>query len=243
MTDHNESFRAIVDQRRAVRVFDKNALFDHAAVTRSLELAIKAPSSSNLQLWEFYRLRSEGIKQRAHAICLNQSAAKTARELCVFVTRKDCWRQRAAFNLETLKEQFGPGKLDKRQKAALKYYDKLIPFVYQEGFFGLFGQAKKLAMASLGLLKPVYRELGSADMTTVVHKSCALAAQTFMLAMVAEGYATCPMEGCDSKRLKKLLNLPKNAQINMVVAVGPADKKGIYGPRSRVPLSQLVHEL
>ena len=36
-----------------------------------------------------------------------------------------------------------------------------------------------------------------------MHKTCALAAQTFMLAMSNEGYDTCPMEGFDSRRVKK----------------------------------------
>ena len=46
-------------------------------------------------------------------------------------------------------------------------------------------------------------------MNTVVHKSCALVAQTFMLAMAEEKYDTCPLEGFDTWKIKKLLNLPR----------------------------------
>jgi hypothetical protein len=38
------------------------------------------------------------------------------------------------------------------------------------------------------------REVSESDMNTVVHKSCALVAQTFMLAMAEQNYDTCPLE-------------------------------------------------
>ena len=43
------------------------------------------------------------------------------------------------------------------------------------------------------------------------------------------GYDSCPMEGIDSKRIKKLLNLPRKAQISMVISAGKRAKNGIYG--------------
>ena len=75
------------------------------------------------------------------------------------------------------------------------------------------------------------------------HKSAALAAQTFMLSMKAEGYDTCPMEGFDSKRVLSFLKLPKGAEINMIIAVGTAAPKGIYGDRVRVPNHHTIFEL
>ena len=40
-------------------------------------------------------------------------------------------------------------------------------------------------------------------MKVVIHKSTALVAQTFMIAMANEGYDACPLEGFGSKVLKK----------------------------------------
>ena len=74
----------------------------------------------------------------------------------------------------------------------------------------------------------------------MVHKSCALAAQTFMLSFAAEGFHSCPMEGFDKKRVKKLLSLPRGAEINMIVSVGKGTEKGIWGPRFRVPYNEVV---
>ena len=51
----------------------------------------------------------------------------------------------------------------------------------------------------------MYREVSSGDVRVITHKSAALAAQSFMISMGAIGYDTCPMEGFDSKRIKKQL--------------------------------------
>ena len=82
-----------------------------------------------------------------------------------------------------------------------------------------------------------------ADVRIMVHTSCALAAQTFMLAMSAAGADTCPMEGFDSQRVKQLLHLPKASQINMVLACGPRSDKGVWGERFRVPFETVYRRL
>lgn len=76
-------------------------------------------------------------------------------------------------------------------------------------------------------------------MRVVVHKSCALAAQTFILAMDNEGYDTCPMEGFDSKRVKNILNLPMGVEINMIVSCGIRDNEGVWGDKIRIPFDEV----
>ena len=71
-----------------------------------------------------------------------------------------------------------------------------------------------------------------------------IAAQTFMIAMANEGYDTCPLEGFDSRRMKKLLKLPHGAGINMVIPCGIRDgNKGIWGERGRVPFDEIYHRI
>jgi nitroreductase len=81
---------------------------------------------------------------------------------------------------------------------------------------------------------------GLADQRVTVHKSCALAAQTFMLSIAAEGFDSCPMEGFDQRRVKKNLNLPKGAEINMIISVGKGLPEGIWGERLRLPFDEVV---
>jgi nitroreductase len=80
-------------------------------------------------------------------------------------------------------------------------------------------------------------------MRIVAHKSAALAAQTFMLAMADKGYDTCPMEGTDTLRIKKMLGLPYGAEINMVVGCGIRLPEGVYGDRFRVPFEEVYKKL
>ncbi len=80
-------------------------------------------------------------------------------------------------------------------------------------------------------------------MRVVAHKTCALAAQTFMLAMANENYDTCPMEGFDSIKVKNILKLPYGAEINMVVSCGIRDEKGVWGDRMRIPFNEVYHKI
>lgn len=80
-------------------------------------------------------------------------------------------------------------------------------------------------------------------MKVVIHKSTSLAAQTFMIAMANEGYDTCPLEGFDSKVLKKALPLPRQAEVNMVIACGMRNgNEGIWGERCRVPFDEVYFQ-
>lgn len=241
MNHQTEVFDQLVKSRRSVRIFDQTKHFDHEAVTRSLQRALLAPNSSNMQLWEFYRIQSNDAKKSMAPICLKQQAAKTAQEIVVFVCPRNKWRSRLLFNLENFivnKQQ-----MNAQEKKVYHYYNKLLPSIYRNDPFGFLGLLRKIFVSVMGLKKPIYREVLLSDIRIMAHKSCALAAQTFMLSIAAEGYASCPMEGFDSKRLRKMLKLPPQTEINMAIAVGAPHEKGIYGPRKRIVLDQICHVL
>jgi len=44
-------------------------------------------------------------------------------------------------------------------------------------------------------------------------------------------------------RVKKILNLPASAEINMILGCGIRDENGVYGPRFRVPLEEVYFKL
>jgi nitroreductase len=240
MNNQAAIFDQIVERRRSIRIYDENAFFDETSVTRSLERATLAPNSSNLQLWEFYRVKTKSKKDELAKYCLGQKAASTANELIVFVTRKDKWKENAKFVLGEAKKDF-PEKIGKRQKLVTDYYSKLIPILYGNDFFDISGKLKKIASFGVGVFQPIAREVDANDIRVVVHKSLALAAQTFMLSMTAEGYDTCPMEGFDSKRVKSFLKLSNAAEIGMIVSVGLAKPEGLYGRRVRIPNNKIIH--
>lgn len=232
-----------VSYRRSVRVFTNEPL-DDEKVTSCLELASLAPTSSNLQLWEFYHVTDKDKKKEIAASCFNQSAAKTAQQLVVVVVRRDLWRKRAQANLHYLKkafettENFDP----KRKKMVMNYYGKLIPTLYST-FYGIKGWAVYVFAQIVGLFRPMYRQTRKSDLRIVAHKSAGLAAQNFMISMAAIGYDTCPMEGHDSLRVKKALGLGRGTEINMVIGCGKRDEKGVYGARFRVPFKEVYRKV
>ncbi len=235
----SQEFDTIVNFRRSNRKFDENIAVPGEVIQRSLDRAILSPNSSNMQLWEFYWIQSESKIAEFIPLCLDQSAAKTAKQMVVFVTRKDKWRERAKWNYDKILESTKgtPGKL---QKAGLNYYKKVMPLLYMNDGFGIMSLTRRTISFFMGLNKPFYRTGGISNQRIMAHKSCALAAQTFMLSVAAEGFHTCPMEGFDEKRVKKALNLPRGAEINMIISIGKGTEEGVWGPRWRVPNTEVI---
>lgn len=237
----------VLNFRRSVRVFDKEKPLDPQKVKHCLELAALAPNSSNMQLWEFYQITRPELMAKISKACLDQTATSTASEIVVFVTRQDLYRQRARFVLEFEKGNIRRNSPQERQEKRIRdrelYYGKVMPFLYAR-FFGILGFFRVIVAKIIGIFRPMVREVSECDMRVVVHKSCALAAQTFMIAMANEGYDTCPLEGFDSAQIKKLLKLPQGAGINMVIGCGIRDgNKGIWGERGRVPFDEVYHRI
>jgi nitroreductase len=192
-----------------------------------------------MQLWEFYWIKSEGELEKFIPLCLNQQAARTAQQMVVFVTRKDKWRERAKWNLSKIKGTL-VGEPNKLQKGGMDYYSKVMPLLYMNDGLGIMSTIRRLISFFAGLRKPFFRTGGSSNQRIMVHKSCALAAQTFMLSIAAEGFHSCPMEGFDEKRVKRTLGLPRGAEINMIISVGKGTEEGIWGPRFRVPNEEVI---
>ena len=233
-----------IKHRRSVRNYKEEPI-DPEMVKACIENAVLAPTSSNLQLWEFYQVTDPGIRKKIAHACMDQPAAATARQLVVVVVRKDKWRERVRANLAFLKSSFGTkpkSDFTRREKFVITYYSKIMPSLYTD-FLGILGFLKYVAFNIVGIFRPMYRQVRASDMRIVAHKSAALAAENFMLSMAAIGYDTCPMEGHDSLRVKKALGLPSGAEINMVIGCGIRKPEGVYGPRFRVPFEQVYKRI
>jgi nitroreductase len=234
----SDSFDHIIQNRRSVRVYTDEKIPAHIT-EKVLEWALLAPNSSNLQCWEFYWVTDSDKKAELVKALFNQPAARTAQELIVAVAKLKTWKAHRhqmikLFNSST----------QKIPSSARAYYEKLVPVVYNQGPFGIFGPFKRLFMKSAGLFRPVPREPKSiADMRVWAHKTTALACENIMLGFSAFGYDTCPMEGHDSSRVKKILGLGCDSEICMVISAGKRAKNGVYGPRIRFPKEQFIKKI
>ena len=235
-----------IEYRRSVRKYLEVEL-DEEKVKNCIRNATLAPNSSNMQLWEFYHITDKETLKKLSKACFDQNAAKTAVNMVVFVARRDKWRKRAKENLNFLEDMFDQQEkqgvdVARRRKVSIRYYKNLMPTIYTD-FFGLIGFYKKILSFFIGLFRPIYREVLFSDLKVITHKSVALAAQNFMLSMAEIGYDTCPMEGSDTTRVKKILKLPSKAEINMIVACGIRSEKGVYTERFRVPFDEVYRKI
>ena len=235
-----------IEYRRSVRKYLDIEL-DEEKVKNCIRNATLAPNSSNMQLWEFYHVTDNKTLKKLSKACFDQNAAKTAVNMVVFVARRDKWRERAKYNLDFLEDMFDKqekeGKdVERRRKVSIRYYKKLMPTIYTD-FLGIIGYYKKILSFFIGLFRPIYREVLFSDSRVITHKSVALAAENFMLSMAEIGYDTCPMEGSDTTRVKKILKLPSKAEITMIIGCGIRAENGVYTERFRVPFDDVYKKV
>jgi nitroreductase len=240
MIDSNKvsvDFFDVVDRRRSVRTYTDKVVPDEV-IDKALDAALKAPNSSNLQPWEFYWVKSADKKAALVDSCLFQRTAKTANHLVVAVSRIDTWKR----NRDILLEQLGEKASVPKDVEA--YYKKIVPFMYSQDPFGILGVIKWIIFTVTGLFKPFMRgPKFKSELFEVVTKTTALACENFMLAIAAQGYGSCPMEGFDEKRVKKILKLGSKAHVVMVISVGDIDTSESLWKQHRVDRELVVFEI
>ena len=98
--------------------------------------------------------RTDGESFRS---CLGQSAASTASEIVVFVTRQDLYKKRAKFVLDfeegNIRRNSPKERQEKRIRDRKLYYGKLMPFIYAR-FFGLLGLFRVILARTISLVPP-----------------------------------------------------------------------------------------
>ena len=234
------NFFELINKRRSVRKFSDDEV-PEVVMRKCLKASILAANSSNLQPWEFYWIRNKKKKQLVVKACFSQNAAKTAKELVVAVSRIDTWKRNRDLILENYKKE------EKLIPVVNKYYNKLIPFVYYHDRFGLAGLIKRIIFIFINIVGyfkivprgPIYKH----ELFETVTKTTALACQNFMMALVAEGFDSCPMEGFDEKRIKKILKLNSKCHVVMIFGIGKSDKNGVYGDRFRIEENLVIKEV
>ena len=231
-------FDAILRSRRSAHAFT-NRPVDECTMEAILHAATLAPSSFNLQPYEFYWVRTPEHRGRLANLCLGQRPAVTAQELVVCVARWDHWRATSIEYMTWLKSH--PG-VTRKTVAYHAREHQLLPMMFATGPFNVLGRLRALMVAAIGLTRPILRVPASPDeLTTWATKSAALACQNLILAARAHDLDTCPLEGFDRVRVGKLLGLKGRWSIPMIIAIGYRDKSGIYEPQWRRAPEQLIH--
>lgn len=234
-----EEFRKVVTSRRSVRVFDNTPVSDEV-INNALDDAILAPNSSNLQPWHFIWVKDEDKRKGLARLCFGQNGAKTAQHLIVCIGKTNTWKEHCKMTLE----QYAKSNLA-IPKSVRMYYEKLAPMAYGNmGPFGIFSPLKWLLLNIIGLTKVMAREpVWPSQLKTWALKSTALGCENFVLSIRAQNFDSLCMEGLDSKRVKKYLNLGRHDHIAMIIAVGKRANNGIYGPQMRFSRDRFITKI
>ena len=90
------------------------------------------------------------------------------------------------------------------------------------------------------MIEPFYKDNPALQRDEAM-RSVGIAAQTLMLAAKAMGYDSCPMIGFDPAKVGKIINLPENHVIGMMLTIGkalkPANERGGQLPYQAVVVS------
>ena len=203
---------------------------------RCLDSARRAPSSSNLQPWEFLVISDPALRETANAVCLGQRAVREAPLLVAIVAHTA-----GVADARPVHPRDAQGARPLR-KSHERYWGTLVPLAARNGPLGLLGALKTGVSRVASLFRPMPSMGGACDHRVVTHKSTALAAATFMLALRAEGYDSCPIEGFDPWRARRLLRLPRGAEVCMFVAAGRRAEGGVWWDRILAPREWVVSE-
>ncbi len=224
-------------QRRAIKVFEPVEIAD-ALREQILDAARVAPSSFNMQPYQFYWVQTPALKRTAARMCMGQMPAETASALIVAVADIGSWRSTGQAYLEWIRKAgFSDKEVSEREQKS-----KFAKWFFMQGWFGALGALKWVALRVLHVWKimgmpPVSRK----GLFKWAVKNTSLACENLMIAAEALDLNTCPMEGFDARRLSKFLGLsPQHHEIVMVIAIGKKSARHIDGPRWRRPLNATV---
>ena len=226
-------FFEVIKRRRSVRKYSEKPV-PAEVIRKALDAALMAPNSSNMQTWQFHWVKTLAKRKALIDACLGQSAAASAQELVVVSVRPSLWKKTAQDILDSKL----PDGLESKMK---DYYGKLMPLIYG---YQILAPFKWFIYNVIGIFKPIPRKPWSMrDREETCIKSAALACENFMLAIAAQGFDTCPMEGFDEPRVKKLINGKLCDRIVMVISVGDRVDRGVWGEQYRSPREWFVFEV
>ncbi len=221
----------IMRRRRSVRAYLPERIPD-AVLDDCFDLAILAPTSHNLECWQMIEVRDAVRLAALRHLCLDQPAAAAAPHLIVAVARPDRWRLGRAKMLERIRQEQADSALPVALREFLPLFERKyrlqIPFLFEDGPLHILAPIKRVLMWGRAWFKPTMRgPFGRHEQALWAVKTAALACENFMLALTAHGFDSCPMEGFDEPRVKRLLGLPQAAEIVMVIAAGRSAPGGV----------------
>ena len=228
----SEAIRA----RRAERNFGPAEL-ESEVLRAILDDARRAPSGHNLQPTQFVVVRGEQRAALARA-ALDQRQVAEAPVTVVIVADPRPDRSHGERVLAMDREA---GAIDDAYRDSIA---RIVALTFRRGPLGLLGLAKGVLTACGTYLRPIPRFPAFSPREWAI-KQALLAAGHLLLSATAHGVASCPMEGFDERRVRRLVGVPRSWPVPLIIPLGypqDEDRDDTAPSRTRLPLDDLVHE-
>ncbi|HEY5707272.1 MAG TPA: nitroreductase family protein [Terrimicrobiaceae bacterium] len=222
-------FEGLARKRRATRHFLQQPL-ERALVERLLRTAQWAPSGYNLQPTRFVVVGDRLSRSCILRACMNQKPVEEAPVVIVFAGD-----HHASNRLEeTLESDLASGAITGDYADFLR---KIVRLMFEQGPLGLNWLWKATLIPLARVFVPI-PQMMAVHKRFWLAKQAMLCAMNFMLAAEAAGLRTVPIEGFDTVRLRRALDLPRSWEPILVVPVGYATA----GPakKTRLPLERVT---
>ncbi|WP_138495596.1 nitroreductase family protein [Paenibacillus pinistramenti] len=149
-----QEFAAVLKERRSVRHYDPTVKISREEIKQMFELALTAPSSSNMQPWRFLIIDDQGLKEKLLPISYNQQhVLEASAVIAVLIDMKFYEKASEIYhstaNLGVMSEELR----DKMIQSSLKLYGSLPEEALRRvGTFdaGLVSMQLMLAARSMG---------------------------------------------------------------------------------------------
>ena len=232
MSDETLStFLELARGRRSTRHFTDDPL-PEGMMEHLLDAARWAPSGYNLQSTHFVVVTDQARREALRPACMHQRQITDAPAVVVFAGDKAVMRAHMERVIEMDRDA---GATNEKYEALMR---KMVPLAMDTGPMGV-GWLWKATLAPLaGWFTPM-PSIPAVRRRYWLAKQAALCTMSFMLAAEAAGLATCPMEGFDEWRVRRVLGIPRRYLPIIVTPVGYAATSD--QTKTRLPMDQLVH--
>jgi nitroreductase len=224
-----DEYEALARRRRATRHFAPDPV-DAALVDRLLGIAQWAPSGYNLQPVRFVVVTDRAIRPALRRACMDQPQIEEAPVVIVFAGDHRAYDN----HFEEIVALDGTaGATTPEYLAILR---RIMPIAFRRDPFSRLWKTALLPIVRW--FRPV-PALPAVNPRYWLGKQAMLSAMNFMLAAEAAGLNTLPMEGFDTARVRRVLDLPGSWEPMLVVPLGHA-RPGSHSPKTRLSLERVV---
>lgn len=229
VNEKKTAFKEIALERRSIRKYDETVNISHEEMVEILEMAVSAPSSSNMQPWRFVVVNRSQVKEKLLPyVQFNSGPVSTASAVIAIFGDLESVKK-AGDIMQKTAEMRGQSVKDIFPIASDEDNEPSRPSIP----IGV--QGKDPREMIIGMLNSLTRE----QKKNIALIDCGLVVMQLMQVARVFGYDTCALGGYDKETVGKVLEMDSERyEPIMLLTIGKAVEHG--NPPYRLPVSSVT---